>query len=155
LDQADWMLTTGLPKQELYSYFISLDYAKKRNLPLVCANPDVDVRLGQDLHPCSGALAYYFDQMGGKVFFRGKPYSHAYETCFAQLNLEKSTILAVGDAFRTDIFGAHQAQIDSLLILSGIHAQYLMEKENISSELDQLSQDYGCRPTYFLPYLSW
>jgi ribonucleotide monophosphatase NagD (HAD superfamily) len=91
---------------------------------MICANPDLVVRLGDQNVICAGALAQRYEALGGRVRWHGKPYPSVYETCFELLGIaNRGRILAVGDSLRTDIAGANRAGIDSLLIAGGIHAE--------------------------------
>ena len=59
-DSADFIFVTGLYDDENEndeSYLPLLQEAKKRNLKLLCANPDIWVQRGKDLIPCAGAIS--------------------------------------------------------------------------------------------------
>ena len=100
---------------------------------LVCANPDEVVSRGNDIEFCAGALAKYYKKLGGTVLYFGKPYEEIYK--YAKLNIEKKIglfvekkrILAVGDNLKTDIYGAQNFNIDSLLILNGIYKDFFRD----------------------------
>ena len=100
---------------------------------LVCANPDEVVSRGNDIEFCAGALAKYYKKLGGTVLYFGKPYEEIYK--YAKLNIEKKIglfiekkrILAVGDNLKTDIHGAQNFNIDSLLILNGIYKDFFRD----------------------------
>ncbi len=72
---------------------------------------------------CAGALAAFYERQGGDVRYRGKPDPAIYQTCFSLLGIaDKSRIVAVGDAFHTDMAGARNAGIDGVFCSGGIHA---------------------------------
>ena len=123
---ADFILNTGPAGWDdtIEDYAPLLRAAQARGLKMVCANPDLMVNHGEKLALCAGALAVFYEEIGGEVRWHGKPYPSVYKSCFDLLGIaDKSRILAVGDSLRTDIAGANAAGIDSLLIAGGgIHA---------------------------------
>lgn len=123
---ADFILNTGPAGWDdtIEDYAPLLRAARERGLKMVCANPDLMVNHGEKLALCAGALAVFYEEIGGAVRWHGKPYPSVYESCFALLGVaDRARILAVGDSLRTDIAGANAAGIDSLLIAGGgIHA---------------------------------
>jgi len=62
----------------------AVQFARERQLPLICANPDIVVMRGDTLIYCAGALAGLYESLGGKVLMAGKPYPAIYELCLAQ-----------------------------------------------------------------------
>ena len=89
---------------------------------MICANPDLEVIRGKKREICAGSLAQRYEELGGKVKYFGKPYKEIYEKSLKLLKIKKNNkILALGDSLRTDIAGANNFGIDSLLITSGIH----------------------------------
>jgi HAD superfamily hydrolase (TIGR01459 family) len=125
IDNADFILNTGPAEWQdaLEDYAALLDAARARDLPMVCANPDLVVIHDGKPALCAGALAEHYQRLGGRVRWHGKPYPSVYDNCLGLLGIaDKSRILAIGDSLRTDIAGAAAAGIPSLLIAGGIHA---------------------------------
>jgi len=125
-EEAEFILNTGPAgwDDRIEDYEPLLRKAIGRSLPMVCANPDLVVMRGSTLHLCAGALAKWYEEAGGQVRWHGKPFRSVYDSCLALLGIaDRSRILAVGDSLRTDIAGAAGAEIDSLLIAGGIHAE--------------------------------
>lgn len=123
---ADFILNTGPAGWEdvIEDYAPLLRRALARNLPMICANPDLVVMHGSKLALCAGALAQWYENEGGKVRWHGKPYRSVYDSCLALLGItDRSRILTVGDSIRTDIAGAAGAGLDSLFVAGGIHAE--------------------------------
>ena len=84
------------------------------------------MRGGENEVLCAGTLAEAYAARGGDVRYHGKPHQRAYEACFRHLEgVPRRRILAVGDSLRTDIAGALAADLDALLVTSGIHADAL------------------------------
>ena len=125
-EEAQFILNTGPAgwDDRIEDYELLLLAALARDLPMVCANPDLVVMHGGRLALCAGALAKWYEEAGGRVRWHGKPFRSVYDTCLGLLSIEdRSRILAVGDSLRTDIAGAAGAGLDSLLIAGGIHAE--------------------------------
>jgi HAD superfamily hydrolase (TIGR01459 family) len=124
--EAEFILNTGPGHWEetVADYEPLLTAARARDLPMVCANPDLVVVHQGHRALCAGALAQRYEALGGQVRWHGKPFPSVYATCFALLGIaERARILAVGDSLRTDIAGANAAGIDSLLVAAGIHSE--------------------------------
>src|SRR5579862_6513899 len=124
-DEADFILNTGPAGWEdtIADYAAVLSAARARDLPMVCANPDLVVIHNGRSALCAGALAEHYESIGGQVRWHGKPYPSVYDSCLTLLGVaERHRILAIGDSLRTDIAGAAGAGIDALLIAGGVHA---------------------------------
>jgi HAD superfamily hydrolase (TIGR01459 family) len=125
-EDADFILNTG-PAQwhdTIETYAPALRAACGRGLPMVCANPDLVVIHGGKPALCAGALAEHYEAIGGRVRWHGKPHPSVYDSCLGLLGIsDRTRLLAIGDSLRTDIAGAANAGIDSLLIAGGVHAE--------------------------------
>src|SRR5690242_16111314 len=118
--EADFILNTGPAEWEdtHEDYAPVLLRARKRDLPMICANPDLVVMHGGRAALCAGAIAEDYAALGGRVRWHGKPYPSVYDSCLGLLGIaDRRRILAIGDSLRTDIAGAAGAGIDSLLIV--------------------------------------
>ena len=98
-----------------------------RNLPMICANPDIVVERGSQICYCAGALGQAYEALGGAVAYAGKPKAPIYQEAMARAarlrggTIAKREALAIGDGLRTDILGAHDFGLDALFVASGIH----------------------------------
>lgn len=111
-------------------YAEMLRIAKARDLELVCANPDIVVRVGDQLIWCAGAVAQDYEKIGGRVIMAGKPFAPIYELAYRELEAatgqkDRSRILCIGDGVPTDVAGANQQGLDCLFIASGMHGEAL------------------------------
>lgn len=99
---------------------------KNVKVPMVCANPDHFAHEGQSQKAVvrQGSIAKMFEEMGGEVFYIGKPSPKAFEAARKQFNENcPSKILMIGDTPETDIRGANQFGMASILLTkSGIMA---------------------------------
>ena len=150
---SDEVVCTGLIDkigQDISNYqslFIELINKEK---VFICANPDEVVSRGDKIEFCAGALAKYYKKMGGEVKYFGKPYEAIYDFAYNQAQsqfdivINKNKILAVGDNLKTDINGAQNFGIHSILILNGIYKDFFrdnnlnFDKLLISNEVESL-----------------
>jgi HAD superfamily hydrolase (TIGR01459 family) len=155
VEAADFILNTGPGGEEKIEDFEPmLQAARRRDLKMVCANPDLVVAYGDKLYLCGGAIAQRYEELGGTVRWHGKPLPDVYETAFRLLGLtDKRRILAIGDSIRTDIAGANAAGIDSLFVASGIHAEELsaIDPHRLAAAFGAHGQD----PTAVIDYFRW
>jgi HAD superfamily hydrolase (TIGR01459 family) len=117
-------------EERLEDYREDLDKALAMGLPMICANPDIWVPVGNILAICAGAFAEYYESKGGDVSWHGKPRTPIYRRLFAELEAAGATIdpartLGIGDGLHTDVAGAGRAGIASALLAGGVHAQDL------------------------------
>lgn len=133
--EAEVALCAGLADDETETpddYVDRLEECRARNLPMICANPDLVVERGPQLIWCAGAIAEAYEKMGGAVIWTGKPHRAIYDAAIeiATLSLGHAIaperIMAIGDAIRTDIAGAHGLGVRSLMTADGIHAHDLL-----------------------------
>jgi HAD superfamily hydrolase (TIGR01459 family) len=156
LADADAIIVTGLEddrRETGESYRARLEGAVARDLELVCANPDLVVHVGEVELPCAGAVAAVHEDLGGRVYWAGKPYLAAYERALAKAAelrsaaVPPSRVLAIGDALRTDIAGAARFGIDGLFIAQGIHRDDVVRAGKISAgDLQRLFAGSGLQP---------
>ena len=129
LDEAEGIVATG-PFEELTEtpadYHDRLMQARDRGLPLLCANPDVVVDMGETRIYCAGALAEYYEGLGGTSLYFGKPHPPIYDRARRLLDLgPDARILAIGDGIFTDVKGALDQGIDALFVTGGLAADAL------------------------------
>ena len=166
LEEAGFIICTGLfddENEQADDYRATLDVALAGGMRLYCANPDLVVERGDRLIPCAGAVADLYERMGGKVIWVGKPrplvYAEAKQALAKALGRMPDTrrILCIGDAFRTDIAGAHAGGHDSLMTLAGIHGHQIgLEGETYDlAALERLADETAQRPTMCMVSLMW
>jgi HAD superfamily hydrolase (TIGR01459 family) len=157
--EADFILNTGPADWDdtIDTYLPVLQAALARQLPMVCANPDLVVLHNGKPALCAGALAEEYQRLGGRVRWHGKPYPSVYDSCLGLLRIsEKRRILAIGDSLRTDIAGATGAGIDSLFIAGGIHAAEFSTDGVLDPErIDAALGESGFRPIAVAARFVW
>ena len=129
LDQAEGIVCTGLTDdltETPNDYRAALLFSKTMDLPMLCANPDIVVDYGDKRLYCAGALAQTYAEMGGRVFYFGKPHPPIYDLARRRLTAlsgnDEAQILCIGDGIATDIQGGQSEGIDTLFITGGIAA---------------------------------
>jgi HAD superfamily hydrolase (TIGR01459 family) len=134
----------------------------KRNLPLICANPDRVVEDGDRLIYCGGALADLYEARGGMIRMAGKPYRPIYDEALRHAEsaagrpLDRRRILAIGDSVRTDAIGAAGCGLDLLFITGSIHADELDAFGNPDPKaIAALLEPTGVSLAGYMPRLAW
>jgi len=120
LAHADLVVATGTVRDEaaLATLREHLAPAAARGVPLVCTNPDpVIPRAGSTPTLGPGAVAGAYVEPGGRVFLYGKPHAPIYAAARRQLgSVAPARVLAIGDLLETDIRGARNAGLASVLV---------------------------------------
>lgn len=133
-------------------YVELLQRLKSRNLPFICANPDIIVHHGDKELWCAGALARAYEQLGGRTLIAGKPHRPIYDLAMKKLAenkgvVEKKRILAIGDGIMTDVKGGQQYGLDTLYISGGIHQnEYVKNGKVDPSLLIKFLDKFGSHP---------
>ena len=155
LEQAQMVVCTGLFDDTVETaddYADMLAAMKARDLPFICANPDIVVERGAQLIYCAGAIAIAYEALGGEVTYCGKPHLPIYEVALhtaARLRdapIDKTRVLGIGDALRTDILGASRVGFDSLFIAAGIHAAELNADDHTPPDAEALRALFADQP---------
>lgn len=146
INNADFILNSGpwRDNDALTNYAPMLAQSAHMNIPMLCANPDKEVVRGGKKMICAGALAQHYETLGGTVTYFGKPHKRIYDTVFEFLNTYPTAgtkSVAIGDSLATDIKGAKNAGIHTILVTSGIHKNAKSE-----SELKNLFQEHNAQP---------
>ncbi len=161
LDRAQGIVCTGPfnSLENLDVYFSDFEFAKKRGLKFLCANPDIIVDRGSVREWCAGALAKMYADLGGESLYFGKPFRPIYELARKRLHssgfeINDKRILAIGDGITTDILGAEKEGIDSLFITGGLAALETGTKEQPDlGLLEHYLKEQSLNPAYSIGFL--
>jgi len=157
IESADFILNAGAARGNPPTTGDSealLKLAVDRDLPMICANPDLIAIRGGQAGISAGALARRYEELGAnQIEYYGKPHRPIYQQALTLLgDIPPSRVLAIGDAFDTDIRGGHDAELDTCLIASGIHRDQLLP---LAENTILAASSADAVPTYTSEYLSW
>lgn len=154
--EASSVVCTGLFDDENETpadYKEMLGRMRARNLPFICANPDIVVERGDRLVYCAGALARDYALSGGRTLIAGKPHTPIYARAFHLAQqvkgspVDRARVLAIGDGITTDVKGAMDNDVDLLFISDGIHArEYGDHGAADPARLAKFLTDFGAAP---------
>ena len=129
----------------------------RHGLPMICANPDLEVIRGGVRVLCAGALAVRYRELGGDVRSLGKPDAAIYQPVLQVIGLPPERVLAVGDALRTDVAGAAGVDLDACWVLDGIHGASLRRPGGgfDTAAAAREAGEAGLAPIATLPRFEW
>lgn len=130
-------------------YDNDLEKIRASEKPVYCPNPDQIAFEGTIMRYPSGYFAHKLTQSGGSVTYLGKPYQAIYDfvtQMYPEIYFDKKHTLMIGDTLETDVLGALNFGIDSLLLLSGVTGLCMQENSHI---LDESTY----QPTYVMEML--
>jgi len=156
LDSAEFISCTGLFEDDETpdDYRELLGEALSRDLEFICVNPDVKVRIGDQIVYCGGALAQLYQKMGGRVIYAGKPHEPIYRLSRAWLEEvlghvpDVERVLCIGDNIFTDLLGAQDQAYDCLFIQDGLYGE-------TTEKFKALLESHKIVSRYMAPNLSW
>lgn len=159
MEDAEYILCIGTPgggNSDPESCRELLAKATRKKLEMICANPDIQVRVGNRLYWCAGALARIFEEEGGKVIYAGKPYTPIYDHILQKIAkekyaVEKNRCLCIGDSPATDLRGAENYGMDSLYVGTGLKNH----TGRFEEEVESLLNNYKVVANYAIRALTW
>lgn len=156
---AEGIVCTGLADDQTETpadYRAQLLLGKTRGLPMLCANPDIVVDMGEKRAYCAGALAEDYANMGGEVLYYGKPHPPIYDLARRRMGLDDPRILCIGDGIATDVQGGIAEGLDTLFITGGIAAdRFGPDPANPDPALlEEWLAVQRLSPTFAMPYLA-
>lgn len=164
-DEATVIVCTGLfddTTEEPADYVPTLERLLERNVPMICANPDIVVDRDGKHTFCAGAIAEAYRAIGGRVDMAGKPYGPIYDEAFSRLEdatgirFGRERVLCIGDGINTDVRGANNEGLDTLFITGGIHDTEVgaAGEPDAAGVASRLMQE-GLEIAGFMPKLHW
>ncbi len=117
IDVAVLAYDTGInyEKISVFSYFL------KQNIPYIATHPDINCPSNMGLIPDVGAFIAMFERSTGRTpdQILGKPSTAILDYIFQEKNINKKDAVFIGDRLYTDIKMATDANVSSILVLSG------------------------------------
>ena len=140
-EQAQWAVA-GMDRSFDYQKIAAGLRALSSGARLAATNMDGTYPTPDGPMPGAGAIVGALCGMGFEPDVNvGKPESISYDIAMSMTQAKKAKILMIGDRLETDILGANQVGLDTLLVLSGISGR---------SEV----KESGIRPTWIAQSLS-
>jgi HAD superfamily hydrolase (TIGR01459 family) len=140
VDEADFILISiphigGKDQTDPEVFREKIAEISSKKLPMLCMNPDQFAQEGNPpkLVVRQGTIGKMYEEMGGKVYYMGKPNNTAYAIAldhFKEYQIEQPHhIVMVGDTPETDIQGARHSKMHSALVTeTGIMANRISQK---------------------------
>jgi HAD superfamily hydrolase (TIGR01459 family) len=158
VEDADFILLSGLDDAlaEPEHWRQRLTRTAARGIPMLCANPDL-VMFGTDgLIPAPGALARFYETLGGGVKFVGKPHAPIFSAALERLgNPPPGRVLMVGDSLDHDVAGARAAGMLTVLLSSGVHRDVFASTSDPSRAMQALAGSEARTPHWMMKQLAW
>ncbi|HLZ06143.1 MAG TPA: TIGR01459 family HAD-type hydrolase [Bradyrhizobium sp.] len=133
-----------------------LTTAAARGLPMLCANPDLVMFGAAGLIPAPGALAAFYQSLGGTVKFVGKPHAPIFAAALERLGHPKpERVLVIGDSLDHDIAGGHAAGMLTTLVRSGVHRDALAKAADLPRAIGTLAGSATRMPHWTIANLAW
>ncbi len=155
-DQAGFVLNTGPDDSgdpsSMTDWEPILHACRRAGLPMICANPDLEVIRGGARLLCAGTLTQRYEQLGGQARWIGKPDPTIYTPVLDMLATGPRAVLAVGDSLRTDMAGAAAAGVAGCWVLGGIHGEALAGDP---TRIDAAARTAGLSPRACVPRFVW
>lgn len=163
-EDAGAIVCTGFFDDEIETpedYHDMLVAFQARGVPLICANPDLVVERGSRIIPCAGAVAAYYEQLGGETRIAGKPHRPIYDAAMGAAGeahggaIDPARVLAIGDGMPTDVRGALDAGYDLLYVSGGIHAgEYTINGRTDEAILNAWLKRENATPKFWIQRLA-
>ena len=159
--EANFVLNTGPDDHrdptDINEFEAVLLECAQHGLPMICANPDLQVIRGGVRVLCAGSLALRYQELGGDVRSLGKPDATIYQPVLERLGVPVDRVLAVGDALHTDIAGAAAVDVAACWVLSGVHGEALTAGAGRydTSKAEAMASAAGLAPIATVPSFAW
>ena len=161
IEAAEFLVVIGIdsPPLGVADYEALLLAGLARRLPMICANPDIVRVSPEGTITAAGALARHYEELGGSVFYHGKPYPAIYASCLRALDgCTPERVIAIGDSVEHDVLGAARAGLACAFVAGGIHADELVDYWGAlpaPHRWDAFAARAPAQPRYVLPALMW
>jgi HAD superfamily hydrolase (TIGR01459 family) len=158
IEKADFILLAGLDDDiaEPEHWRARFVAAAARRLPMLCANPDLTMFSGNRLIPAPGAVARFYEKLGGAVTFVGKPHAPIFEAALEQLgHPDPKRVLMIGDSLDHDVAGARARGMLTLLLGAGVHRDALAGAPDLPAAIRMLAGSQEMTPNWLMTHLTW
>lgn len=139
-------------QRDIDAFKEELEYIYSLGKRLYCLNPDLKAHSENYDYMilCPGSFAAYYEKLGGKVDYVGKPYRLVYDFALRDVT-DYSRVLMVGDTLETDILGGMNAGIDTALVRTGVSYEDMLRSPSFG--LQAYAYHKGIIPTYTIDHI--
>lgn len=161
IEQAEFILAMDLGEweEDVQSFKRLLSQGAAANIPMVCGCPDLFHIIEGKRREQAGALAKFYERLGGVVYYHGKPLGEFYlnlKRKIAPVSLDQ--VMLVGESIATDAKGAGTFKIPQTLILSPRVYEEIAGQTEKSFAKDQILSKLGImniHPAFLMDKLTW
>lgn len=151
--EAGFELTEDKPRAVVLTFDTTFTYEKFciahdliiAGVPFYATHPDNHVPLENGImHPDIGTfISAFHTSTGVRPFIVGKPEKHIYEQLRERIDCKKEEMVMIGDRLNTDILGANNYGMDSILVLSGETTREMLEKAPKEQHPTMVTENVG------------
>ena len=159
ISKADFVYVSGADDKDDYidKYIPLLEHAANMSIPFLCVNNDISTFMEGKVSLAAGAIAEQYAVLGGKIITIGKPDINLLKYALSDVkDYDKDRTVLIGDNLRTDIKLANLADIHSILVSKGVHANFLGEGYIPDvAKTRELATNYESYPNYVVSNFRW
>lgn len=155
--RADFLYIGSAPSHIAEDYMEILSHSASLNIPMLCIGNDTSAFINGEISSASASIAEQYAILGGPIITLGKPDTLIIKYAIESYkNIPSERILLIGDSVATDIKGANNTGIFSMLVSKGIHVNFLGEGYIPDvTKTRELSTTVGATPDYVISNLRW
>lgn len=135
---------------DISAFIPQLEQANDLGKVAFCVNPDRKSHSSEykEMVMRPGAFADYYEKIGGRVNWLGKPCREIFEYALNEIDISRDKVLMVGDALETDILGGLNAGIQTVLLKTGVSYHDMMNAEREYRTMKEYCAWRGIIPGY-------
>ena len=126
MSNPDFVVVGETSSPEVYNFDVVATAIKfvRRGARLIGTNEDLADRVGAELHPGTGALILPIAAVTTTMPYKcGKPNPIMIVSALEKLQSKREETVVIGDRMDTDIRAGVEAQVDTVLVLSGVSSE--------------------------------
>jgi len=109
----------------------------------ICTNPDKQMLTKSGIKFGAGRIAEIYQELGGEILWIGKPHQAIYDHILdAYKHIAKNRILCIGDSIEHDIAGGKSVGLRTLLVRTGISANFNNDELTRQFEVYNVEPDF-------------
>lgn len=125
-------VVVGLDSDLTYEKLSEAVLAVRSGSTFIGTNPDTNIPKERGMMPGAGSVVKFVEYATQtEPIMIGKPKARIIDSAIKKIDLEKSDVLMVGDNYNTDIKAGINADVDTLLVYTGLSTNEQVAKETI------------------------